>query len=179
MQYVHYNCFSYWILVSPEDKKDTCSICNHRYTVKPFTNLEVVPEKQPIFLFLLSNPITSIIILNYSFIEYVKSYSQITIDQLIQMYVINQGAYQILWIVIFLSSLRIKNKYLYIYLMIKSYRIYYAIEHVCGIILFLYLPGAFYLMGPIISTFFQFYWEQHTKLLEEINETLLNPRLAS
>jgi hypothetical protein len=170
VKYVHYSCFIRWIILAPEDRKSLCPICNYTYNINPLDDLELIPESPPLFLSKLSHPFLSLVVSHVLFYLVIASIEPLSFNKKCEIYMKNQYTFYSIWLIVFLRSISIKNKALYLHTLLYSYRSYFIVCHIACLILFWNIPVYFFITGPITSSLLQVYWIEHVNILTQVNK---------
>lgn len=175
MEFVHFKCLNRWRNVDIERNGRTCSLCMTNYKLPRLHHYEVVPVPNSWSLYIVNYPGLTLSFYHYVFIVCISStHNQNTIHEMETFYQGSQYIFHGLYALLVSSNWNVQNK-----------RLYFAQMKTIWPFLFLFLHGFFFyllpenphVVGPLMSFYLGIYWKYHTRMLTNINETLLEMEL--
>jgi hypothetical protein len=171
IQFVHKQCLMRWRQQDIERNGEVCLLCNTEYKIPLVTDLESIPEKQLIYIYL-DNPIVSNMLAHYVWVLVGLFSESIPGYRHIGYYSSFQLCNHTLLVTLLIQRTKIQNWQRYLQKWSMEYRWLICIFH--GAVLFSSLFGSSELSYCVSNCILQVYWKIHLDILDEINAQVLD-----
>ena len=171
IQFVHKQCLMRWRQQNIERNGEVCLLCNTEYKIPLVTDLEIIPEKQLLYISL-DNPIVSNILFHYFWA--IGGFISEAVPQYRYMgyYSTFQLCNHTLLVALMFQRMRVQNWQRYVQKWSMDYR--WLIGMVHGMVICSSLFGSSELTYCVSNCILQIYWKIHLEILEEINGQVLD-----
>ena len=170
MGHVHLLCLDQWRVMDMDKNGSHCGLCLTEYTTTQHPLLELLPQKDSASSLLLRMPLLPAFALHYMYIIPLSINKQSHDLLTYNTYVRYQFLFQLGYLVLFLSQIRVKNKQEYWIQWRQQKSLGLFMIHLALLISLLF--GA-EVAGISIDMFMGFYWIRHCQILENINNKLM------
>ena len=175
MEFVHFKCLNRWRNVDIERNGRTCSLCLTNYRLPQLHQYELIPGINSCSLYILNYPGLTLSLYHYVFVVIMSSNHQPRNQIILEVfYTGSQYIYHMLYFGLMAYKWNVRNKRLYLAQIKTPLPFFFLLFHAW---FFFFLEQHPYIIGPILSFYLTIYWKFHVKLLETINELLLEMEL--
>lgn len=176
IKFVHSNCLNRWRYVDIERNGRTCSLCMTRYILPRLYEYEVVPKLNTLTLYVINYPGLTLSFYHYIFIVIISSSQNTNTLQNIQtIYNGSQYIFHGIYAVLLAQNWKVHNKAMYFAHVKTIWPFLFLAFHGLLLSLFQQSPQC---IGPLLSFYLGVYWKFHTRVLQKINERVLESELV-
>jgi len=170
MKYVHVMCLDQWRVMDMDKNGTHCGLCLTEYTSTQHPFLEVIPSKDSYSSLLLRIPLLPAFILHYLYVIQFSINNNIQHTFTYNKYVACQTLFQIAYLVLFITQIRVKNKNEYLTQWRQQKSLLLFITHLA---LYVSMLNGANMAGVSIDMFMGLYWIRHCQILQNINDKIM------
>ncbi len=175
MEFVHFKCLNRWRNVDIERNGRTCSLCMTNYRLPRLHEYEVVPVPNTWSLYMVYYPGLTLSFYHYVFIVCISSTRDpTTVHDMESLYKGTQYIFHGCYALLVANHWNVQNKRMYLNELKTIWPFLLLFIH--GFLFSLFSQNPHFI-GPLLSFYLGIYWKFHTRLLANINQTLLEMEL--